>query len=258
MKTVCPDEFYNLAGMSFVPTSWSQPVLIGEFSGLGVTRILEAIRLVNPKIRFYQASSSEMFGKVRESPQTEETPFHPRSPYGVAKVFAHYTTVNYRENGGQFAVSGILYNHESPRRGLAFVTRKVTQTAARIKLGLATELRMGNLDARRDWGFAGDYVDAMWRTLQQDQADDYIISTGETHSVRELVTLAFEHLGLEWQEYVVQDEKYIRPGETAVLVGNPKKARDRLGWSPKVTFTELVRMMVDADLAVCERAGATD
>jgi len=219
VKNVEPDEVYNLAAMSFVPTSWNQPVLTGEFTALGVTRMLEAVRWVNPKIRFYQASSSEMYGKVRETPQTEDTPFYPRSPYGVAKVYGHYITVNYRESYNLFAVSGILFNHESPRRGLEFVTRKVTNAAARIKCGLATELRMGNLDSRRDWGFAGDYVEAMWRMLQQDEPDDFVVATGETRTVRELVELAFSHVGLDWEKYVVQDPAFYRPAEVDLLVG---------------------------------------
>ena len=253
LQKVQPDEVYNLAAQSFVPTSWNQPVLTGEFTALGVTRVLEAIRLANPKIRFYQASSSEMFGKVRETPQTEDTPFYPRSPYGVAKVYGHYITVNYRESYNLFAVSGILFNHESPRRGLEFVTRKVTNGAARIKLGLDSELRLGNLEARRDWGFAGDYVDAMWRMLQQDEPDDYVISTNETHQVRELVEVAFNRLGVDWQKYVVEDPQFHRPAEVDLLVGDPKKAREKLGWEPKVTFQGLIEMMVDADIARWEK-----
>ncbi len=249
VRTTSPDEIYNLAAQSFVPTSWNQPVLTGEFTALGVTRMLEAIRVVNPKIRFYQASSSEMFGKVRETPQTEDTPFYPRSPYGVAKAYGHYITVNYRESYDIFAVSGILFNHESPRRGLEFVTRKVTNTAARIKLGLAKELRMGNLDAKRDWGFAGDYVDAMWRMLQQEEADDYVVSTGETHTVQRLCELAFAHVDLDWKKYVVQDPAFYRPAEVDLLVGSPAKAEAKLGWKPSVTFECLVAMMVDADMA---------
>jgi GDPmannose 4,6-dehydratase len=247
-----PDEVYNLAAQSYVPTSWTQPVLTGEFTALGVTRILEAIRLVHPSARFYQASSSEMFGKVTESPQRETTSFYPRSPYGVAKVYGHWITVNYRESYGLYAVSGILFNHESPRRGIEFVTRKVTDGVARIKLGLATELRMGNLDARRDWGYAGDYVEAMWRMLQQDKPRDYVVGSGETHSVRELVDLAFSHVGLDYRKYVVTDPKYIRPAEVDVLLADPSKARRELGWAPKVGFADLVTMMVDADL---ERLG---
>ncbi len=248
-----PDEVYNLAAMSFVPTSWTQPVLTAEFTAIGVTRMLEAIRAVNPRIRFYQASSSEMFGKVKEIPQTEATHFHPRSPYGVAKVYGHWITVNYRESYDLFGVSGILFNHESPRRGIEFVTRKVSYHVARIKLGLARELRMGNLDAKRDWGFAGDYVRAMWLMLQQDHADDYVIATGETHSVRELVETAFAHVGLDWREHVVLDEKFVRPAEVDLLIGNSAKARRELGWQPTVTFAELVRMMVDADLELVRR-----
>jgi GDPmannose 4,6-dehydratase len=254
VRSVLPDEVYNLAAQSFVPTSWNQPVLTGEFTALGVTRLLEAIRLVNPKIRFYQASSSEMFGKVRETPQNENTPFHPRSPYGVAKVYGHFITVNYRESYNLFAVSGILFNHESPRRGLEFVTRKVSDGVARIKLGLAQELRLGNLEARRDWGFAGDYVEAMWRMLQQETPEDYVVATGETHSVQELVEAAFAHVELDWQPYVVQDPAFYRPAEVDLLVGDATKARARLGWKPKVTFRQLVAMMVDADLARWERA----
>jgi GDPmannose 4,6-dehydratase len=246
---VRPHEFYNLAAMSFVPASWDQPLLTGEYNAQGVTRALEAIRQVDPAIRFYQASSSEMFGKVREVPQSELTPFYPRSPYGVSKVYGHYITVNYRESYGLFACSGILFNHESPRRGLEFVTRKVTDGVARIKLGLAADLAMGNLDARRDWGFAGDYVQAMWRMLQQEVAEDYVVATGETHSVRELVELAFSHVGLDWQQHVRVDDRFIRPAEVDLLIGDPTKARTKLGWSPQVNFEGLVRMMVDADLA---------
>jgi GDPmannose 4,6-dehydratase len=245
---VRPDEFYNLAAMSFVPASWDQPMLTGEYNSQGVTRVLDAIRQVNPKIRFYQASSSEMFGKVREVPQTELTPFYPRSPYGVSKVFAHYITVNYRESYDMFAVSGILFNHESPRRGLEFVTRKVTDGAARIKLGLADTLFLGNLDARRDWGFAGDYVRAMWLMLQQDRADDYVIATNESHSVQRLVELAFGRVGLDWQAHVKTDPKFLRPAEVDHLIGDPSKARQVLGWTPEVSFEQLVSMMVDADL----------
>jgi GDPmannose 4,6-dehydratase len=243
-----PDEIYNLAAQSFVQTSWSQPVLTGEFTALGVTRMLVAMKKAAPKARFYQASSSEMFGKVAESPQRETTPFYPRSPYGVAKVYGHWITVNYRESFGLYAVSGILFNHESPRRGLEFVTRKVTDAAARIKLGLATELRLGNLDSRRDWGFAGDYVDAMWRMLQQDEPDDYVIGTGHTCSVRDLCAAAFGVVGLDYKKYVVQDPRFIRPAEVDLLVADGSKAAKKLGWSPSVTFDELVRMMVDADL----------
>jgi GDPmannose 4,6-dehydratase len=243
-----PDEVYNLAAMSFVPTSWNQPVLTGEFTGLGVTRMLEAIRQVNRSIRFYQASSSEMFGKVREIPQTELTPFHPRSPYGVAKAYGHFLTVNYRESFGLYAVSGILFNHESPRRGLEFVTRKVSDGVARIHLGMATEIRMGNLDAKRDWGFAGDYVRAMWAMLQQPEASDYVIATGIANSVRDLCRIAFEHVGLEYEKHVVVDERLYRPAEVDHLLGNAEKARTELGWKPEVQFEELVRMMVDADI----------
>ncbi len=244
-----PDEVYNLAAMSFVPTSWKQPVLTGEFTALGVTRMLEAIRLLNPKgIRFYQASSSEMFGKVQETPQRETTPFYPRSPYGVAKVYGHWITVNYRESYGMFCCSGILFNHEGDRRGREFVTRKVTDAVARIKLGLQNELRLGNLDAQRDWGYAGDYVQAMWLMLQQEQPDDYVIATGETHSVRELAETAFACVGLDWQRYVIQDPELFRPAEVDLLVGDASKARRVLGWKPSVSFPELVRLMVEADL----------
>jgi GDPmannose 4,6-dehydratase len=243
-----PDELYNLAAMSFVPASWDQPMLTGEFNAQGVTRVLEAIRQVNPKVRLYQASSSEMFGKVREVPQTELTPFYPRSPYGVSKVFAHYITVNYRESYDMFAVSGMLFNHESPRRGLEFVTRKVTDGVARIKRGMADTLALGNLDAHRDWGFAGDYVQAMWLMLQQDRADDYVIATGISHSVRDLVEVAFGHVGLDWRKHVRLDPKLIRPAEVEHLIGDSTKARTQLGWQPKVDFTGLIRMMVDADL----------
>jgi GDPmannose 4,6-dehydratase len=234
--------------MSFVPASWDQPMLTGEFNSQGVTRVLEAVRVVDPSIRIYQASSSEMFGKVREIPQKETTPFYPRSPYGVSKVFAHYITVNYRESYGLFAVSGILFNHESPRRGLEFVTRKVTDGAARIKLGLASQLKLGNLDAHRDWGFAGDYVHAMWLMLQQDSADDYVIATGESHSVQELFEVALARVGLDWRKHVVQDPAFLRPAEVDHLIGDASKARSTLGWSPKVSFQQLVEMMVDADL----------
>jgi GDPmannose 4,6-dehydratase len=243
-----PAEVYNLAAQSFVPTSWNQPVLTGEFTALGVTKMLEAIRHTAPATRFYQASSSEMFGKVREVPQTEATPFYPRSPYGVAKAYGHHITVNYRESFGLFAVSGILFNHESPRRGLEFVTRKVTCAVARIKMGLQERLAMGNLDARRDWGFAGDYVDAMWRMLQQDQPADYVIATHETHTVRELVEIAFARAGLDWQKHVFVDPQFVRPAEVDLLIGDYGKAHRVLGWEPKVRFKELVEMMVDADL----------
>ncbi len=244
-----PEEVYNLAAQSFVQTSWNQPVLTGDVTALGVTRMLEAIRVFDPKIRFYQASSSEMFGKVQAVPQKEDTPFYPRSPYGVAKVYGHWAAVNYRESYDMFAVSGILFNHESPRRGLEFVTRKVTDAVARIKLGQAKELRLGNLDARRDWGFAGDYVRAMWMMLQQGQPDDFVVSTGETYSVRDLVEAAFSYLELDWEEFVVQDPRFMRPAEVDLLVGDASKAREELGWEPEVGFRELVRMMVDADLA---------
>jgi GDPmannose 4,6-dehydratase len=249
IKETQPDEVYNLAAQSYVPTSWTQPVLTGEFTALGVTRILEAIRLAHPAARFYQASSSEMFGRVRETPQSETTSFYPRSPYGVAKVYGHWITVNYRESYGIYAVSGILFNHESPRRGIEFVTRKVTDAAARIKLGLAGELRLGNLEARRDWGFAGDYVDAMWRMLQQAEPKDYVIGTGVTHSVRDLVQAAFGHVGLDYEKYVKVDPRFIRPAEVDLLLADPSRARAELGWEPKVGFEELVAMMVDADLA---------
>ncbi|HXF85977.1 MAG TPA: GDP-mannose 4,6-dehydratase [Anaerolineales bacterium] len=243
-----PDEVYNLAAQSFVPTSWNQPALTGDITALGVTRLLEAIRFVNPKIRFYQASSSEMFGKAVEVPQNENTPFYPRSPYGVAKVYGHWITVNYRESFDIFAVSGILFNHESPRRGLEFVTRKISDGVARIKLGLASELRLGNLEARRDWGFAGDYVEAMWRMLQHDKPDNFVIGTGETHSVREFCEIAFAHVGLDYKDFVVQDERFYRPAEVDLLISDPSKARKVLGWEPKVGFKELVTMMVEADL----------
>jgi GDPmannose 4,6-dehydratase len=249
VRQVRPAEVYNLAAMSFVPTSWKQPVLTGEFTGIGVTRMLEAIRLVDPKgIRFYQASSSEMFGKVQETPQRETTPFYPRSPYGVAKVYGHFITVNYRESYGMFCCSGILFNHESPRRGKEFVTRKVTDAAARIKLGLAKELRLGNLDAKRDWGFAGDYVRAMWLMVQQDKPEDYVIATGQTHTVRDLVEAAFNGVGLDWRKYVVTDPALVRPAEVDLLLGDAGKAKRQLGWVPQVSFAELVKMMVEADL----------
>ena len=243
-----PTEVYNLAAQSFVPTSWNQPALTGEITALGVTRMLEAIRFVNPKIRFYQASSSEMFGKVLEVPQCETTPFYPRSPYGVAKVYGHWITVNYRESFNMFAASGILFNHESPRRGLEFVTRKISDGVARIKLGRAKELRLGNLESQRDWGFAGDYVEAMWRMLQQDKPDSYVVGMGETHSVREFCEIAFRHVDLDYNDYVVQDEKFYRPAEVDLLISDPSKARAVLGWEPSVTFKELVTMMVDADI----------
>ncbi|MEP7133960.1 MAG: GDP-mannose 4,6-dehydratase [Chloroflexota bacterium] len=243
-----PTEVYNLAAQSFVPTSWNQPALTGDITAIGVTRMLEAIRFVNPKIRFYQASSSEMFGKVLEVPQREDTPFYPRSPYGVAKVYGHWITVNYRESFDMFATSGILFNHESPRRGLEFVTRKITDGVAKIKLGLAKELRLGNLESQRDWGFAGDYVDAMWRMLQQDKPDSFIIGTGETHAVREFCEIAFGRVDLDYKEFVVQDERFYRPAEVDLLISDPSKARSVLGWEPAVSFRELVTMMVDADM----------
>jgi GDPmannose 4,6-dehydratase len=249
IREVRPHEVYNLAAQSFVPTSWKQPVLTAEFTATGVTRILEAIRYVDPKdIRFYQASSSEMFGKVQEVPQSEKTPFYPRSPYGVAKVYGHWITVNYRESYGMYCASGILFNHESERRGKEFVTRKVSDGVARIKHGMATELRLGNLEAKRDWGFAGDYVRAMWLMLQQDQPDDYVIATGEAHSVRELVEIAFDCVGLNWKKYVVEDPAFVRPAEVDLLIGDAGKARQRLGWKPDVSFAELVRRMVSADV----------
>jgi GDPmannose 4,6-dehydratase len=251
---VRPEEFYNLAAMSFVPASWDQPLLTGEYNAQGVVRAMEAIRQVDKRIRFYQASSSEMFGKVRAVPQSEDTPFYPRSPYGVSKAYGHYITVNYRESYNLFACSGILFNHESPRRGMEFVTRKVTDGVARIKLGLAKELRMGNLEARRDWGFAGDYVRAMWMMLQQDVADDYVVATGETHSVRELIEVAFGHVGLDWQKHVTLDPKFLRPAEVDLLIGDPRKAKQKLGWAPSVDFKGLVTMMVDADVARLSKA----
>jgi len=244
-----PSEVYNLAAQSFVPTSWNQPALTGDITAIGVTRILEAIRFVNPKIRFYQASSSEMFGKVLEVPQREDTPFYPRSPYGVAKVYGHWITVNYRESFDMFAASGILFNHESPRRGLEFVTRKISDGASKIKLGLAKELRLGNLEAQRDWGFAGDYVDAMWRMLQQDKPDNFVIGMGETHAVREFCEIAFSHIDLDYKEFVVQDERFYRPAEVDLLISDPTKARTVLGWEPAIGFRELVTMMVDEDMA---------
>ena len=243
-----PAEVYNLAAQSFIPTSWKQPVLTAEFTGVGVTRLLEAVRRVDPAIRFYQASSSEIFGKVREVPQNELTPFYPRSPYGVAKVYGHFITVNYRESYGLYAVSGILFNHTSPRRGLEFVSRKITDGVARIKLGLATELRLGNLDAKRDWGFAGDYVEAMWRMLQEDEPDDFVIASGVEHSIQECVDIAFGHAGLDPEQYVKTDPQFLRPAEVDHLVGDSSKARERLGWEPRVSFRELIEMMVDADL----------
>ncbi len=248
IKESQPDEVYNLAAQSFVPTSWSQPVLTGEFTALGVTRILDAIRHVKPDARFYQASSSEMFGKVRETPQRETTPFYPRSPYGVAKVYGHYITVNYRESYGMFAVSGILFNHESPRRGLEFVTRKISDGVARIKLGLADSLALGNLDAKRDWGFAGDYVDAMWRMQQQQEPTDYVVGTGVHHSVRNCCEVAFAHVGLDWKKYVKHDARFDRPAEVETLLANPSKAKAELGWCPTASFEQLMQMMVDADL----------
>jgi GDPmannose 4,6-dehydratase len=250
-----PDEAYNLAAQSFVPTSFTQPVLTGEFTALGVTRMLDAIRIVDRSIRFYQASSSEMFGKVQEVPQRETTPFYPRSPYGAAKVYGHWITVNYRESYNLFACSGILFNHESPRRGLEFVTRKITHAVARIKLGMQDKLHLGNLEARRDWGFAPDYVRAMWLMLQQDRPDDYVIATGETHSVREFCQVAFDHVGLDWEKHVVVDPKFYRPAEVDLLVGDPGKAKRILSWEPSVAFQELARIMVDADLAVLQQIG---
>jgi GDPmannose 4,6-dehydratase len=254
LRDAQPTEVYNLAAQSFVPTSWNQPVLTGEFTALGVTRLLEAIRQVDPAIRFYQASSSEMFGKVTEAPQHELTNFHPRSPYGVAKVYGHWITINYRESYGMYAVSGILFNHESERRGLEFVTRKISHGAARIKLGLAEQLPLGNLEAKRDWGFAGDYVRAMWMMLQQPEPDDYVIATGETHSVRDFCEIAFARLGLDYRRHVVVDAAFVRPAEVDLLVGDATKATERLGWSPTVSFPELIEMMVDADLARLEEA----
>jgi GDPmannose 4,6-dehydratase len=248
IKTIQPDEVYNLAAQSFVPTSWNQPVFTGDITGLGVTRILDAIRSVNPEIRFYQASSSEMFGKVQEVPQKETTPFYPRSPYGVAKVYGHWITINYRESYDMFACSGILFNHESPRRGMEFVTRKVTYHVAKIKLDLANEIRIGNTDAKRDWGFAGDYVRAMWLMLQQDEPDDYVVATGHTHSVEHLLEVAFDCVGLNWKDYAVQDERFMRPAEVELLVGDPSKAGSKLGWEPQVSFEELIGMMVESDL----------
>jgi GDPmannose 4,6-dehydratase len=251
-----PTEVYNLAAQSFVQTSWNQPVLTGEVTGLGVTRLLEAIRLVNPETRFYQASSSEMFGKAQEVPQRETTPFYPRSPYGVAKVYGHWITVNYRESYQLFSVSGILFNHESPRRGLEFVTRKITSGVARIKMGQAKEIRLGNLESQRDWGFAGDYVEAMWLMLQQKKAQDYVVGTGVTHSVRQLCDIAFRCVGLNYEDYVVQDQRYYRPAEVDLLVADPSRARQELGWKPRVSFDELIQMMVDADLERLAREAA--
>ena len=248
LEDVEPWEVYNLAAQSFVPTSWNQPLLTGEFTALGVTRMLEGIRTVNPDIRFYQASSSEMFGKVLQTPQNEETPFYPRSPYGVAKVYGHFITVNFRESYDLFAVSGILFNHESPRRGLEFVTRKVSDGVARIRLGMAEVLRLGNLEACRDWGYAGDYVDAMWRMLQEEEAEDFVIGTGVMHSVRDLCRIAFDHVGLDWEAYVMEDPRFFRPAEVEELCADASKAEERLGWVPQVSFEELVRMMVDADI----------
>ena len=251
-----PDEVYNLAAQSFVQTSWNQPVFTGEVTALGVTRLLDAIRIVDPKIRFYQASSSEMFGKVVEVPQRESTPFYPRSPYGVAKVYGHWITVNYRESYDLHATSGVLFNHESPRRGLEFVTRKITYHVAQIKLGMTDELRLGNLDARRDWGFAGDYVKAMWLMLQRDNPTDYVVATGETHSVGEFLEMAFGCVDLDWRDYVVQDPRFMRPAEVDLLVGDPSRAGRELGWEPAVTFPELVRLMVDADLKMLRNGGS--
>ncbi|MET1048996.1 MAG: GDP-mannose 4,6-dehydratase [Acidimicrobiales bacterium] len=248
LSTHRPDEVYNLAAQSFVQTSFNQPVLTGETTALGVTRLLDAIRIVDPDIRFYQASSSEMFGKVQEVPQTESTPFYPRSPYGVAKVYGHWITINYRESYNLHASSGILFNHESPRRGMEFVTRKISHTVAQIKLGHAEELRLGNLDAQRDWGYAGDYVKAMWQMLQQDEPDNYVVSTNETHSVREFCEVAFDHVDLDWEQYVIMDEAFMRPAEVDLLVGDSAKARSVLGWTPTVDFEDLVTMMVSADL----------
>ncbi|MBI4859070.1 MAG: GDP-mannose 4,6-dehydratase [Candidatus Riflebacteria bacterium] len=255
VRSVDPEEVYNLAAQSFVPTSWQQPVLTGEFTALGVTRMLEAIRTVKPGIRMYQASSSEMFGKVQQVPQSETTPFYPRSPYGVAKVYGHWITVNYRESYGLFAVSGILFNHESPRRGLEFVTRKITHAVARIKMGLANELRLGNLNAKRDWGFAGDYVAAMWAMLQQEKPEDFVIATGTAHTVRDVVEIAFSRVDLDWRRYVREDSQLMRPADVDALLGDPAKAHKVLGWEPKVGFKELIEMMVDADLMALGRDG---
>lgn len=248
MADIMPDEVYNLAAQSFVPTSWNQPAFTGDVTALGVTRMLDSIHTVKPDTRFYQASSSEMFGKVQAVPQKEDTPFYPRSPYGVAKVYGHWITVNYRESYDMFAVSGILFNHESPRRGLEFVTRKVTYTAAKIKLGMANELRMGNVEAQRDWGFAGDYVQAMWHMLQQDSPDDYVIATGKTHSVERLLDVAFSCMDLDWKNYYQQDERFMRPAEVDLLIGDPAKAEEKLGWKPQVTFEQMIQMMVESDL----------
>ena len=255
VKKVMPDEVYNLAAQSFVPTSWNQPTMTGDITGLGVTRVLESIRKIRPEARFYQASSSEMFGKVRETPQKETTPFYPRSPYAAAKAYGHYITVNYRESYDLFACSGILFNHESPRRGIEFVTRKITHTVAQIKLGLATELLLGNLDSKRDWGFAGDYVEAMWLMLQQSGPDDYVIATGSTYTVKEFVEAAFGHVDLDWEKYVKQDERFMRPAEVDLLVGDASKAKTKLGWTPKVALPELVKMMVDSDLDLLGKKG---
>jgi GDPmannose 4,6-dehydratase len=257
IKSTKAREVYNLAAQSFVPTSWKQPFLTGDITGLGVTRMLEAIRIVDPTIRFYQASSSEMFGHVQETPQTEATPFYPRSPYGVAKVYGHWITVNYRESYDLYAVSGILFNHESPRRGLEFVTRKVTDGVARIKMGIQKELRLGNLEAKRDWGFAKDYVRAMWLMLQQDKPDDYVISSDRTHTVREMCEVAFSHVGLDWQKHVIEDQEFFRPAEVQLLLGNSAKARKKLGWTPEVSFEQLIRLMVDADLERLKGQGVT-
>jgi len=248
MSDIMPDEVYNLAAQSFVPTSWNQPAFTGDITGIGVTRMLESIHTVKPDTRFYQASSSEMFGKVQAVPQTEDTPFWPRSPYGVAKVYGHWITVNYRESYDMYAVSGILFNHESPRRGLEFVTRKVTYNTAKIKLGMANEIRLGNLDAQRDWGFAGDYVEAMWLMLQQDSPDDYVVATGKTHTVERLLDVAFNCVDLNWKDYVVQDPKFMRPAEVDLLIGSPAKAQAKLGWEPNVSFEQMIQMMVEADI----------
>jgi len=254
LQEIKPEEVYNLAAQSFVPTSWSQPVFTGDITGLGTTRVLEAIRTVNPEIRFYQASSSEMFGEVREVPQKETTPFYPRSPYGVAKVYGHWITVNYRESYDLHASSGILFNHESPRRGMEFVTRKVTYNVAKIKHGLANELRMGNYDAQRDWGFAGDYVQAMWLMLQQDEPDDYVVSTGKTYTVKRLLEVAFETVDLNWEDYTVQDPRFMRPAEVDLLIGDPSKAHAKLGWEPEVSFEELIQMMVESDMELVKKS----